>query len=105
MSAALDGAVRSALRGNLWIDEDVVGIRTEDAVMQVAAAQLKAIAIALSAGEPESTDGSWVLNEPFTRNDAIVAISGVSAVLANAAVMIDESREAEPAAETLEAAE
>ena len=107
MSADLERAVRSTLRGNLWIDEEVNGLRTEDAVMRVAGAQLKAIAIALSVHQHADAPADGILlNETFTVTDAVMAISGIASLLTNASTMIEEScEEARPATGVIQEAE
>ena len=92
MSAALKASVRAALAGNLWIDDSQVGIRTEDALMYVAAAQLKAVAIALVMDEPPDEDGDgWCMNGVLSKKEASAAISGVASLLANARVILPET--------------
>ena len=95
MSADLKASVRAALAGNFWIDEASPGLRTEDAIMYIAAAQLKAVAIAFTLASDEISDGDselgWCMNEPFTKADAIAAISGVASTLANARCLLAET--------------
>lgn|GEM_PF-3937697 len=73
--------LRRALSGNLVV-QDTEGVRFRDAVVHIAAAQLKAIAIAINAGkEPTMHDDSWCIDEGFTAADAVAAIGGVSSLL------------------------
>jgi hypothetical protein len=87
--------VRAALAGNFWIDESSPGLRTEDAIMHIAAAQLKAVAIAMAVASDEVPDGDvvsgWCMNEPFTKANAIAAINGVASTLANAGRLLAET--------------
>ena len=93
MSAELKAATRALLAGNLWIDDDQTGIRTEDALLYVAAAQLKAVAIALAFEDaPDvSGGGSWVMAEGLTRHEASAAINGVASLLAGARVILTDT--------------
>jgi len=89
---------------------DDEGLRLKDAVIHIAAAQIKAVAIAIAAGAevptPDSVDGDrgWGMEHGFTAHDAIAALGGVSSLLGNLTDIIMEVGDAEPTAES-EAAE
>jgi hypothetical protein len=76
------------LSGGLWVDDASPGLQVQDAAVRVAAAQLRAIRFALAA-EPQQTempdnpDGrqSWCFGDSFGRDDAIIALGGVMAML------------------------
>lgn len=95
MSADLEAGVRAALAGNLWIDASSPGLRTEDAIMRIAAAQLKAVAISMAVASEEIPDGDgaegWVMDKPFSKFDALFAIGGIASLLANAHTLLAET--------------
>jgi hypothetical protein len=95
VSAELKASVRAALAGNLYIDESSPCTRTEDAVMRIAAAQLKAVALSMALASEEIDDGDdpegWVMDKPFSRADALFAIGGIQSLLANAHTLLAES--------------
>jgi hypothetical protein len=76
------------LSGGLWVDDKERGLQVQDAAIRVAAAQLRAIRFALAA-EPQQTempdnpDGrmNWCFGDSFGRDDAIIALGGVVAML------------------------
>jgi hypothetical protein len=106
VSAELKAGVRAALAGNLWIDDTESGIRTEDALIYIAAAQLKAVSIALLLEEtPDGTREGWVMKDALSRHEASAAISGVAALLANARVMLVETESAASPAAALDKSE
>jgi hypothetical protein len=85
MSAKLESSVRHALSGNLHVMEESE-LRFKDAIMHIAAAQLKAITIAISVGKGienatpgvEQGERGWCMGNTFTAHDAIAALGGVS---------------------------
>jgi len=95
MSAHLKASVRAALAGNFWIDESSPGLRTGDAVMYIAAAQLKAVAIAFAVASDEISDGDgelgWVMNKPFSKAETLAAINGIASTLANAGRLLADT--------------
>lgn len=95
MSAHLKASALAALAGNLWTSNDV-GTRVEDALMHVAAAQLKAIAIAVLFEEtPDGSPDNWVMQNSLSRAEASAAISGIATMLATARSILTETEEHE----------
>ena len=95
MSADLEASVRAALGGNLYITESSHETRTEDAIMRIAAAQLKAVVLAMAVASDEIPDGDdpegWVMDKPFSKADALFAIGGIASLLANAHTLLAET--------------
>ena len=106
MTTKFKASVRAALAGNFYINESSQHTRTEDAIMRIAAAQLKAVAICMAVASEEISDGDisegWVMDEPFTKTDAIFAIGGIASLLDNAHTLLAET---EPSAPESEAAQ
>ncbi len=96
MKGDLEASVRAALTGNFYISEESHETRTEDAIMRIAAAQLKAVAIAIAVASDEIPDGDdpegWVMDKPFSKADALFAIGGIASLLANAHTLLAETQ-------------
>jgi hypothetical protein len=103
VSAALEAAVRQALAGNLWLDNEEDGTKIEDAVMRIAGAQLKAIAIAIAINDPGTHQSGWCMSGGLTKDEAILAIGGIATLLSSAPSLIAQSREARRESEHEEA--
>jgi hypothetical protein len=87
-------ALASLMGGGLHVQESD-GIRAEQALIHVAGAQLKAIMIALAMTGAEEDLGfqeGWPLEESFTVNDTLAAMSGVVTMLQSSRHVLHQLR-------------
>ena len=100
--------LRTALTGGLHCSDDG-GCSMEAVIANIAAAQLRAVRMAMLMGEPDDglmEDGrGWCITDKFTKLDAVAAIGGVMALLQDSHYIASEVRAALNEADTLNGAE
>jgi hypothetical protein len=70
------------LTSDLWTDDQQLGLQAETAMCHIAAAQLKAITLSLTAhSDGQGPDGWCLTQDEMTTADLVAALSGVSSLL------------------------
>jgi hypothetical protein len=87
------GQLSALLTADLWTDDNQPGLQAETAMCHIAAAQLKAIMLSLTADSSSQGAGGWCLtDDEMTDADVIAALSGVASVLRYGPKLVESLR-------------